>query len=302
MMLNLRDEWKIDKMLLAHQQNSLNEENKVIICALSVERNHLLSRMLTIGGPSERILAPKSICQVHDSPYPFPLIMDMENVDFYYKKQAVHFCSCFQVDRQSAKKFSLLPLHKKLMSAPEFNKKLSQLHSPDFSKGSIIGEKQEGYCWEFWRNKQRSKSHRSVSLREDLCPLLMGSCHMVEVLLAKELPEVYNTLLMAEIPPCTIAYNWMSQCYLNYLDFDQIVDYLALLFSLGAQFQVFFPILIFHNLKDRLLLALREKKLLAFLKENPIEDFSMKEMLSMLEELRRNYSSPINDFFKNITN
>ncbi|VEL15685.1 unnamed protein product [Protopolystoma xenopodis] len=60
---------QVSERLLKAQRDSRidgNPEQPVIIDAVSVERNHLLVRLCLMGGPNERYLPPRLLCEVSD--------------------------------------------------------------------------------------------------------------------------------------------------------------------------------------------------------------------------------------------
>ncbi|XP_071959186.1 protein broad-minded-like [Antedon mediterranea] len=72
-LLLLESQYSIWSSLLKAQQENKSENGDIIIDMLSVERNQILVRSYTIGGPSERRLPPKTLDIDSERPYPWPL-------------------------------------------------------------------------------------------------------------------------------------------------------------------------------------------------------------------------------------
>ncbi|XP_035280107.1 protein broad-minded isoform X1 [Anguilla anguilla] len=75
-LLLLESQYKISEILLQSQRDNIADpaagEGDFIIDGLSVERNHVLVRVSTVGGPSERRLPPRGL-QKGTDPYPWPM-------------------------------------------------------------------------------------------------------------------------------------------------------------------------------------------------------------------------------------
>ncbi|XP_059368287.1 protein broad-minded isoform X2 [Carassius carassius] len=75
--LLLESQYNLSELLLQGQRDSVTEppsgEGEFIIDGLSVERNHILVRIGTVGGPSERRLPPRALQRGND-PYPWPMV------------------------------------------------------------------------------------------------------------------------------------------------------------------------------------------------------------------------------------
>ncbi|XP_033110986.1 protein broad-minded-like [Anneissia japonica] len=72
-LLLLESQYSIWSTLLRAQQDNKADNGDIIIDMLSVERNQILVRSYTIGGPSERVLPPKTLDIDSEHPYPWPL-------------------------------------------------------------------------------------------------------------------------------------------------------------------------------------------------------------------------------------
>ncbi|CAL8090276.1 unnamed protein product [Calicophoron daubneyi] len=81
--LFLQSEFNVINYLLDCQKDNMSEsENGVVILdALSVERNYLLTKCLVIGGPNERRLPPRQTCEHTVPPYPYPMITSVPSVE-----------------------------------------------------------------------------------------------------------------------------------------------------------------------------------------------------------------------------
>uniref|UniRef100_A0A671MIM7 Protein broad-minded n=1 Tax=Sinocyclocheilus anshuiensis TaxID=1608454 RepID=A0A671MIM7_9TELE len=78
--LLLESQYNLSELLLQGQRDNVTEpsarhtnSDEFIIDGLSVERNHILVRIGTVGGPSERRLPPRALQKGND-PYPWPIV------------------------------------------------------------------------------------------------------------------------------------------------------------------------------------------------------------------------------------
>ncbi|KAM9000898.1 protein broad-minded isoform X4 [Sarcophilus harrisii] len=85
-LLLLESQYQVSAMLLNAQEENILEisggHRDFIIDGLSVERNHVLVRILLIGGPLERILPPRALQKGND-PYPWPMFSSYPLPDCY---------------------------------------------------------------------------------------------------------------------------------------------------------------------------------------------------------------------------
>uniref|UniRef100_A0A8C1VZX4 Protein broad-minded n=1 Tax=Cyprinus carpio TaxID=7962 RepID=A0A8C1VZX4_CYPCA len=70
--LLLESQYNLSELLLQGQRDNVTEP-EFIIDGLSVERNHVLVRIGSVGGPSERRLPPRALQKGND-PYPWPIV------------------------------------------------------------------------------------------------------------------------------------------------------------------------------------------------------------------------------------
>ena len=71
-------------------------------------------------------------------------------------------------------------------------------------------------------------------------PLFFNTCHLVEMLVRIELPRVSNAIKMSGCSLAATVYRWLSQVFWNFLNWEDICQYLALCVVLGIDFQVRF--------------------------------------------------------------
>ncbi|PVD21206.1 hypothetical protein C0Q70_19375 [Pomacea canaliculata] len=76
--LLLQSQYKFEKVLLdAQAANKPEDRDEIIIDMLSVERNYILVKCHLLGGPSERIIPPRTLVEGKDSIYPYPLFSSL---------------------------------------------------------------------------------------------------------------------------------------------------------------------------------------------------------------------------------
>nr|CDS33160.2 protein broad minded [Hymenolepis microstoma] len=64
-------------------------------------------------------------------------------------------------------------------------------------------------------------------------------CHAFETILACEMPQEYNTFLLSGYSPSLVFRCWLQQCFLNYLDWPEIRDFLLICLLCGVKSLVF---------------------------------------------------------------
>ena len=85
----------------------------------------------------------------------------------------------------------------------------------------------------------RPQVHLPPSVAASGVPVLVyGTAHNVELLLEAEVPLVYSAFKMSGYTPGQIVQHWLTQCFWNFLDWEQITLYLTLCILLGPDYQV----------------------------------------------------------------
>ncbi|CAH8606593.1 unnamed protein product [Heterobilharzia americana] len=127
----------------------------------------------------------------------------------------------------------------------------------------------------------------------------LKSCQYFEHLLAIECSNVFNTFVMSEISPVQIYSRWINQCYWNYFDWLNIMNYLLLCLLNPIQFQIYTNVCIMKHLGPVFLQTTNEQptsqeqqpeQLIVFLQEEPIRGFDCAKYLSYMYELDQKYT------------
>ncbi|KAL5971051.1 Protein broad-minded [Taenia solium] len=84
-------------------------------------------------------------------------------------------------------------------------------------------------------------------------------CHLFEMVFASELPQLYNTFQLSGYSPSVVLRCWLNQCYVNYLDWSEIEDFLLLCLLCGPGMIVFSAVAMMRHLSMRLVTALQAK-------------------------------------------
>ncbi|CAH8623322.1 unnamed protein product [Schistosoma rodhaini] len=132
------------------------------------------------------------------------------------------------------------------------------------------------------------------------------SCQYFEHLLALECPNVFNTFVMAEMSPAQIYLRWTNQCYWNYFDWINIVNYIIVCLLHPIHFQLYLNLCIIQHLNPALLHITNEQstnqkqqpeQLIIFLQEEPIRGFDYLKHFSYMYELNKKYTEHL-DMYK----
>ncbi|OON14668.1 hypothetical protein X801_09539, partial [Opisthorchis viverrini] len=73
-MLALECRFRLIDRLLKEQRDAVTSNESVHLDAVTIERNYLLVKCNVIGGPDERRIPPRSLCEHLSNPYPYPII------------------------------------------------------------------------------------------------------------------------------------------------------------------------------------------------------------------------------------
>jgi len=130
-------------------------------------------------------------------------------------------------------------------------------------------------------------------------PLFFNSCHLVEMLVRIELPLVFNAIKMSGCTLASTAFRWLSQLFWNFLNWEDICQYLALCLVLGIDFQVYLCVAIIRHLEEKILSSFQDQDLVVFLTEEPLRGFYVADHLPYLFDLEKRYRSTVMPFMSN---
>ena len=94
--------------------------------------------------------------------------------------------------------------------------------------------------------------------------------HMVELVLRAEAPMLVSAFVREACCPQQVVVTWMSQAYLNVLNFPDVARYLLLCLLCGPDWQVYFAVAVLTANQDRILAAVSEHRLLEDLLLEPL--------------------------------
>ncbi|VDM17033.1 unnamed protein product [Hydatigera taeniaeformis] len=118
-------------------------------------------------------------------------------------------------------------------------------------------------------------------------------CHIFEMVFSCELPQLYNTFRLSGYSPSLVLRCWLSQYYLNYLDWSEILDFLLLCLLCGPETIAFSAVSVMRHLSTSLTTALQAQTHLLLLLEEPIKGFRFVDNLDFLELLVDKYSGEV---------
>ncbi|VDP67370.1 unnamed protein product [Echinostoma caproni] len=126
--------------------------------------------------------------------------------------------------------------------------------------------------------------------------------HFVDHILALECPNVYNTFVLAELPPSQIVRRWMKQCFWNYLDWSGIIDFMVICLLHSEPYHIYFILTVLQHLRHAVRLATAQsptdqqqqpQQLVVFLQEEPIRGFEMSNYLDIFRQLDCKYGAEL---------
>ncbi|XP_068087481.1 protein broad-minded isoform X2 [Hyperolius riggenbachi] len=124
-------------------------------------------------------------------------------------------------------------------------------------------------------------------------PIYFCTAHYIEMLMKAEVPLVFSAFRMSGFTPSQICQHWLSQCFWNYLDWNEICHYIAVCIVLGVDYQVYICLAIFTHLQQDILQHTQTQDLQAFLKEEAIHGFQVGDYLEYMESLEQKYRSMV---------
>lgn len=129
-------------------------------------------------------------------------------------------------------------------------------------------------------------------------PLYHSFMHVVENIVGKELPAVSSAFRLSGYTISHIAMTWTRQCFWNFLDWDEIVQYITLSITGGPPMQVYFIVAILRHLQPTILERSQNEALVESLKAMPIEGFRCSLQIEYFKDLESRYRLSIDDFLE----
>uniref|UniRef100_A0A8C6UUP5 Protein broad-minded n=1 Tax=Neogobius melanostomus TaxID=47308 RepID=A0A8C6UUP5_9GOBI len=318
--LLLESRFSICSMLLQNQKENVAELGNgegyraIILDSLSVERNYVLVCASVVGGPSERILPPRSLQEHQDDPYPWPMF------------SCYPVPRCYTLELQETNQMSPGTMHTFLL--PFFP--ISYLSSP---LAVCLQEGYPGHDWLtstvflvmkgdvdralrlllglssllvsafVWPARIHASVHIPLAVAESgIGPVYWCTAHYVEMLLKPEVPLVHSAFRISGFTPSQMCVHWLTQCFWNYLDWPEICHYLCACVLLGPDYQVYMCVALFKHLQPDILQQAQSQQLQVFLKEEPIRGFRVCNYLDFMEGLERKYRNMVLTDMKSVCN
>ncbi|CAB3998353.1 Hypothetical predicted protein [Paramuricea clavata] len=173
------------------------------------------------------------------------------------------------------------------------------------------GEKSWNFLFKFsclvssvylWTPRLHASVHLPTPLMvSGISPIYSSVCHNIELVLQAEVPLVFSAFRISGYTPSQICQHWLSQCFWNYLDWEDICAYVVICLALGIDYQVYLCVAILHHLQRDILRETQRQRLVLFLKEGPVLNFELSEYMEFMMDLQRRYRSTILKDLQNIT-
>jgi hypothetical protein len=136
---------------------------------------------------------------------------------------------------------------------------------------------------------------RSSQLNLVGIPLVYSiSCHFIESIIEAELPLLSSAFSLSGCTPSQITTRWLREMFWNVLDFPDIANYIVLCLGCGIDYQIYFCVALFKHIEKDVLRHAREKDLISFLVEGPL-DLGSKHFpdLNFIKSLETKYRTSI---------
>lgn len=113
------------------------------------------------------------------------------------------------------------------------------------------------------------------------------------------MPQIHAAFRLSNYPPSEICYHWINQCFLNYLNYEDIVMYITTCVVMGIDYQVYFCLAVLKHLGEDILARCQDNDLILFLRASPIMGFDISQHLPFLKKLELEYrDSILEDLFE----
>ena len=123
---------------------------------------------------------------------------------------------------------------------------------------------------------------------------MVNLLHYLELIVKTELPNTHAALHISGIALGTICSSWVRQCFLNFLDFEEICYYLLIVLILGVDYQLYFVASILKHLEMDIMKATQENNLMGFLLESPIRGYRASNGITYMRELEERWRNAVN--------
>ena len=110
------------------------------------------------------------------------------------------------------------------------------------------------------------------------------TAHQLEVLVHAELPAVHSAFKQSGLTVSQIVVHWLSQCFLNYLDWPEVAAFVTLTLARGPSFPVLYCTAVLSHLQPLILREALRDGLAECLKGGPIEGFRLATHFEYMQE------------------
>ena len=123
----------------------------------------------------------------------------------------------------------------------------------------------------------------------ELEPLMYIVGNNLELIVEKELPNIDSAFRMSGYSPALIAQFWLRQCFINILNWPDIVNYVLLSVVCGVDFAIYFCVAILKHLERDILTNSQQQTLLVYLKDLPVSGFKTSCYVDFMKKLKGKY-------------
>ncbi|KAL8584561.1 hypothetical protein ACOMHN_016880 [Nucella lapillus] len=153
-----------------------------------------------------------------------------------------------------------------------------------------------------WPARMHASVHLPAALfSSGIHPVFSSTAHNVELILQVEEPITLSAFKMSGFTPAQICVHWLKQCFWNYLDWADIVQYLSLVMVMGVDYQVYVCVAVLKHLRQLIVQHHQTQDLVVFLKDEPIRGFHIAEQLPYLKELEKLHRKTVLSDMMNIS-
>lgn len=150
-----------------------------------------------------------------------------------------------------------------------------------------------GYLW--MGRLKSSKFLPSKMTKSNTHPMYTILCHSVTLIMQIEYPQLFAAFELSNCSPSQICMKWLRQCFLNYLDYEDILIYLTTSAVMGIDYPIYYILAVLIHMQASILSHAQNGDLIFFLLQEPIHDFNVFAYFEMMKGLEKKYRSVVMD-------
>ena len=156
-----------------------------------------------------------------------------------------------------------------------------------------------GYIWVNRLHKSKFVAQNQVITGSHWA--ITNLMQLLELIVKTELPNIHNAFQISGLCLSTICSIWVRQCFLNFLDLEEICNYILTVLIMGVDYQIYFIVSLLRHLEQDILSSTQENNLIYSILENPIRGFVASVWLEYMRELEDRWKGTVKGIFSPVS-